>query len=473
MNYELKGFINELYELADSLDEGPFGLAQNTDSDTTLKKCIQVELCSYLMYLSAADGKIAWQEASFIRDYLDYDLTVDDIHQIIIDNEIYSTEFEEKVPLSMKVLVNVDNALYKANGYNDQLGSELLLTLFEGLGKEFLACDADVSENEIRDLSIYLTMLRNYIDCEVNSKNDNSVNIESKNYIEKNSKDNDQQNNEIMENDESLEELLEELNSLTGLDDVKKDVNSLINLLQIRKIREERGMKQMPMSLHLVFSGNLGTGKTTVARLLAKIYCKLGVLTQGHLVEVDRSGLVGGYVGQTAIKVQDVIQKSLGSILFIDEAYSLTANKGENDYGLEAVDTLLKGMEDHRDNLVVIVAGYPDLMNEFLNSNPGLRSRFNKFINFADYKPEELVDIFENMCSKSGYKASDECIRFVQKYFEKRYMTRNVNFANGRDVRNFFEMAMVNQANRLSFDMDISNEELEEFTLADVENIAV
>ena len=473
MNYELKGFINELYELADSLDEGPFGLAQNTDSDTTLKKCIQVELCSYLMYLSAADGKIAWQEASFIRDYLDYDLTVDDIHQIIIENEIYSTEFEEKVPLSMKVLVNVDNALYKANGYNDQLGSELLLTLFEGLGKEFLVCDADVSENEIRDLSIYLTMLRNYIDCEVNSKNVNSVNIESKNYIEKNSKDYDQQNNEIMENDESLEELLEELNSLTGLDDVKKDVNSLINLLQIRKIREERGMKQMPMSLHLVFSGNPGTGKTTVARLLAKIYCKLGVLTKGHLVEVDRSGLVGGYVGQTAIKVQDVIQKSLGGILFIDEAYSLTANKGENDYGLEAVDTLLKGMEDHRDNLVVIVAGYPDLMNEFLNSNPGLRSRFNKFINFADYKPEELVDIFENMCSKSGYKASGECIRFVQKYFEKRYMTRNVNFANGRDVRNFFEMAMVNQANRLSFDTDISNEKLEEFTLADVENIAV
>lgn len=246
-----------------------------------------------------------------------------------------------------------------------------------------------------------------------------------------------------------LDELMAQLDELVGLETVKADVKSLVNLMKIRKLRQETNLPVPPMSLHLVFMGNPGTGKTTVARLLAGLYAAIGVLNKGQLIEVDRSGLVAGYVGQTALRTSEVIQSALGGVLFIDEAYSL-ASGGENDFGREAIDTLLKAMEDHRDNLVVIVAGYDEPMERFLESNPGLESRFNKYISFPDYTGEELLAIFDSLCSKNGYTPTEEAHTRAAELFRDLYETRDDNFGNGRDVRNLFENIIGRQADRLA-----------------------
>lgn len=272
------------------------------------------------------------------------------------------------------------------------------------------------------------------------------------------------------EQEESLEDILAKLNNLVGLENVKSDVNSLINLIQIRKIREERGIKQPDMSLHLVFSGNPGTGKTTVARLLGEIYSKLGILSKGHLVETDRSGLVAGYVGQTAIKTQEKIKEAMGGILFIDEAYALSASKGENDFGEEAIDTILKAMEDHRDDFIVIVAGYPKLMDDFLHSNPGLESRFNKYLFFEDYNPQELFDIFVSMEKESSLKLDKKAEEFLKGHLEDVYKCRDENFANGRYVRNIFEKVLANQADRLVTIEELSDEDLNTLVIEDFDD---
>ena len=254
------------------------------------------------------------------------------------------------------------------------------------------------------------------------------------------------------EQESDLLAAVRELNSLVGLKAVKTEIGRIINLAKVDALRRRRGLKTADMSFHMVFSGNPGTGKTTVARLLGRIFKGLGLLSKGHLVEVDRSSLCADYVGQTATKTKKVIQSALGGVLFIDEAYSLNArtSSGTQDYGKEAVSTLLKEMEDHRDDLIVIVAGYTDLMDDFISMNPGLESRFRFKIKFEDYSSEEMAMIFWSFCNRNGFGITKEAYARIQGVFVSFTSAKGHTFSNARLARNLFENAVINQAQRLS-----------------------
>ncbi len=265
---------------------------------------------------------------------------------------------------------------------------------------------------------------------------------------------------------EDIADLKKELDDYIGLGAIKGEVRNLINLATVYQMRRENDLPVADVSLHMVFSGNPGTGKTMIARFMARVYHSLGILSKGQLVEVDRSGLVAGFVGQTALKTAKVCEEALGGVLFIDEAYTLTS-KSDNDFGFEAVDTVLKYMEDHRDDIVVIVAGYTELMEDFIDSNPGLSSRFNKYLHFADYTGEELAAIFALQCKKNCYTLTAEAEAEVRSYLDAAAEAAGA-FGNARGARNFFEKILTAQANRLAELDDVSREMLMEITDADV-----
>ncbi len=249
--------------------------------------------------------------------------------------------------------------------------------------------------------------------------------------------------------EESLDQVMSDLNNLIGMDNIKKEVETLINFLKVQKLRMEKGMAKTPISLHAVFCGPPGTGKTTVARQLGKIYKDLGFLSKGHLIETDRAGIVAGYVGQTALKVDEIVNSALDGVLFIDEAYALKPEGSDSDFGQEAIDVLLKRMEDNRDRLVVIVAGYTEEMQRFIDANPGLKSRFNRYFYFDHYNPAELLAISEKFCKGGEYVLTAGAKEKLKTVFDALYDKRERTFGNGRLVRNLFEKIIERQCNRI------------------------
>lgn len=265
-----------------------------------------------------------------------------------------------------------------------------------------------------------------------------------------------------------IEALQQQLESLVGLPNAKRELTHLIHFIKIQGMRVDHGLASVQMTYHLVFTGNPGTGKTTVARIIGRIYKLLGVLSSGHFVETDRAGLVAGYVGQTALKVQEVVKKATGGVLFIDEAYALVQEE-KDVFGKEAIDSLLKAMEDLRDDLVIIVAGYEALMERFLQANPGFKSRFNHFVAFENFTTDELFRIFEQLCDKHDYTYNEAFAAVIYRELQALPVEQLPNFSNGRYIRNVFEKLATLQANRLAQQAHVTKEELQTFILADFE----
>jgi hypothetical protein len=386
---------------------------------------VNEHITTLLGVLVGGDGRLTDREAELFNDVFAEVLggpqPLPVLRALLKEHAGKGADLTARPPAFFDAIVQMDAA-----GRTDTASG--VLSSLQEIGREAAALDGDLPRAELSVLTNYILMLRIAAEPTRAAAQKATADTEA----------------------ESLESLQAKLHRLVGLEEVKERVDTLINTVRVRQLRREHELPVPPISLHMVFTGNPGTGKTTVARLMAGIFRSLGVVAKGQLIEVDRSGLVAGFVGQTALKVNECVQSALGGVLFIDEAYALVVGRGEEDFGYEAVDVLVKAMEDHRDDFVVVVAGYPDKMREFIDSNPGLQSRFANYIEFADYDAEELLLILERMVEDQGYALSTTARERARELLTDLVGRKSATFANARDVRNLFERGVTRHANRLA-----------------------
>ena len=437
---DLQALLKKSYEICDALTRA------NVGNVATEKRLLRVmlrnELALFGAYITNSDNTITEEEAEFIRTTLDFEVNAQIIDDIRNKRGMAEKDPEGYPPSLKYAMLSDAGSKLDPDPFKGQ-ASMYFYDTFKLFGQHVLALYAPAApEAEVQRYTEYLQRMEDALNeyCVWRPATQRSYKVAELTL----------QTQSEEEREAELEELLEELSSLVGLEGVKHQVNIMVNLIKVQQMRDDLEMKSTDISKHMAFLGNPGTGKTTVARLLANIYRCMGVLRKGQLVEVDRSGLVRGYVGQTAARTAEVIDEAMGGLLFVDEAYALTVKKGDNDFGQESVDTLLKAMEDYRDDFVVIVAGYTNLMEQFLDSNPGLRSRFANLIYFDDYTAEELYEILLQNLDKREYHLTTEAAVEARELIKKRVANKPENFANARDVRNFMERAIANHALRVA-----------------------